>query len=122
MNGDENSAVESKVQAEVEQSVILQVSKEVSSPVEQSDTTDTTQILSAGVVDGSESKSDGKDSNFTEPLNSHLLCWRYFVSFIRFSLFGISYTYALSRVRSFHHLLLSRPHLDLDHCWKVFRR
>ena len=65
MNGDENSAVESKVQAEAEQSVILQVSK-VSSPAEQSDTTDTTQILSAGAIDGSESKSDGKDSNFTE--------------------------------------------------------
>jgi hypothetical protein len=57
VNGDENAAVESKVQAEVERSVILQVSKEVSSPVERSDTTDATQILSAGVVDGSESKS-----------------------------------------------------------------
>lgn len=66
MNGDDNSAVENKVQAEVEQSVILQVSKEVSSPIEQSDTTDTTQVLSAGVVDGSESKSDGKGSNFAE--------------------------------------------------------
>jgi hypothetical protein len=67
VNGDENAAVESKVQAEVERSVILQVSKEVSSPVERSDTTDATQILSAGVVDGSESKSDGKDSILTEP-------------------------------------------------------
>ncbi|KAG0591511.1 hypothetical protein M758_1G177100 [Ceratodon purpureus] len=67
VNGDENSAVESKVQAEVEQSVILQVSKEVSSPVEQSDTTDTTQILSAGVVDGSESKSDGAQEALSAP-------------------------------------------------------
>lgn len=61
MNGDENSAVESKTQAEVEQNVVVQVSKEASSPVEQSDTTDGTHILSTGVVDASESKSDGKD-------------------------------------------------------------
>jgi len=61
VNGDENSAVESKAQAEVEQTVVVQVSKEPSSPVEQSDTTDGTQILSTGVVDASESKSDGKE-------------------------------------------------------------
>jgi hypothetical protein len=61
VNGDEKSAVESKAQAEVEQNVVVQVCKEVSSPVEQSGTTDGTQILSTGVVDASESKSDGKE-------------------------------------------------------------
>lgn len=66
MNGDENSAVESKAHAEVEQSVVVQVSKEASSPVEQSDTTDTTQILSAGIVDGSGSRTDGEGTDFAD--------------------------------------------------------
>jgi hypothetical protein len=60
---DKNSALESKVQAEVEQSITLKVSEEVSSPGEQCETTDTTQILSAGVIfDSFSTKSDGKDS------------------------------------------------------------
>jgi hypothetical protein len=67
MNGDENSAVESKAQARVEQNVVVQVSKEASSPVEQSDTTDGTQILSAGVVEVSESKSDGAQEALSAP-------------------------------------------------------
>nr|XP_024372071.1 squamosa promoter-binding-like protein 9 isoform X2 [Physcomitrium patens] len=67
VNGDENSAVESKAHAEVEQSVVVQVSKEASSPVEQSDTTDTTQILSAGIVDGSGSRTDGAQEALSAP-------------------------------------------------------
>lgn len=64
VNGDETLAVESKAQAEVEKNVVVQV-KEVSSPVlTQSDTTDGTQIFSTGVVDVSESKSDGKEFFF----------------------------------------------------------
>ena len=60
---DKNSALESKVQAEVEQSITLKVSEEVSSPGEQCETTDTTQILSAGVIfDSFATKSVGKDS------------------------------------------------------------
>lgn len=67
VNGDETLAVESKAQAEVEKNVVVQV-KEVSSPVlTQSDTTDGTQILSTGVVDVSESKSDGAEEALSAP-------------------------------------------------------